>query len=308
MKNVIIGLAFNYSDKQIAPFLNSLNQTGFTGDLVLYINNKSSIAPKASYGYNVILKNFQKDHALLILKYRLLKLIPASFIKKYIRKRSLAAADITGKSQAFPEDTLAFFYVNFYLATMRFILYYNFLLSNRYDNVFFSDVSDVVFQQDIFKSVTASKIMAFEEKKDISIAADEYNSKWVIECCGSEAFEKIKDKNIYCSGTILGDYNASMAFLKDYIEVMISREFKRKIVGLDQGFYNYMINYLKLPYFIRSENADVVFTVALNSPDDFMFIGDKVFYKDKQDKMPSIIHQYTRHPDISAKIKAIYAG
>ena len=307
MKNAIIGFAFNYSNEQIAPFLQSLNRTGFTGDLILYINNKSRIEHNASYKYNFVLINFEKEHKGSILKHKLLKIYGGAFYNLFHKPRSLKAQEVIKISEPFSEDMLSYFYVNYYLATMRFILYYNLLLSNKYDHVFFSDVSDVLFQQDIFKSVSPSKILAFEEKKEVSVGQDEWNKDWVIESCGLDAFNAISDKNIYCSGTILGDYNSAITFLKDYIELMISRRFKKKIVGLDQGFYNYMVNYLQLPYFERSENADVVFTVALHSEEDFVMKEDKIYFAEKQDRMPSIVHQYTRHPALASFVRKLYA-
>jgi hypothetical protein len=173
--------------------------------------------------------------------------------------------------------------------------------------VFFSDVSDVVFQDDIFKSVSLSKVLAFEEKKEVALEEDDWNSDWVIEACGADAFNAIRKKNIYCSGTILADYDSAIIFLKDYISLMVSRSFKRKIVGLDQGFYNYMISYQRQPYFKISENADVVFTVALNSEEDFVLREDKIYFAEKKDRMPAIVHQYTRHPSIAAFVRELYA-
>ncbi len=195
MKNAIIGFAFNYTNEDIAPFLSSLDRTGFKGDLILYINNKSSITG-GKYGYNLILNNFEKDHKYSILKQKVLKTL-LHFFYKYVRKtRSLKSLKIVKGSNTFSNNMLSYFYVNYYLATIRFILYYNFLLSNRYDNVFFSDISDVVFQEDIFKYVVPNKIMAFEEKKDVVLEQDEFNKDWVIQCCGEKAFLKISKNNI----------------------------------------------------------------------------------------------------------------
>ncbi len=307
MKNAIIGFAFNYSNEDIAPFLNSLNRTGFKGDLILYINNKSSIAG-GNYGYNLILNNFEKDHKYSILKQKILKTV-LHFFYKYVRNNhSIKSLKIVKGSNTFSTNMLSYFYVNYYLATIRFILYYNFLLRNRYDNVFFSDVSDVFFQDDIFKYAVPNKIMAFEEKKEVLLEQDEFNKNWVIECCGEKAFLTMSKKNIYCSGTILGDYDTSIKFLKDYIKLIMSSEFKRSIVGLDQGFYNYMISYQQMDYFKKSEDGEIIFTVALRSLQDFLIKGDKVYYTEKPDTIPSVVHQYTRHPQILSFIKKIYSS
>jgi hypothetical protein len=308
MSNAIIGVAFNYSYEQIAPFLNSLNQTGFTGDLVLYINNKSTIEQKASYKYKFILINFEKENKQLILKHKILKWILLPF-SKFIRKSKLIVAKkVIEQSNSFSQDMLSWFYVNYYLATMRFVLYYHFLVTNKYANVFFSDVSDVIFQDDIFKAVVPSKIIASEEKKDVKLGQDEYNSHWVIETTGQEAFKKISSENIYCSGTILADYSTAITFLKDYIGLILSRDFNRTIAGLDQGFYNYMVSFEQKKYFKKSENGEVIFTVALNTPEDFVIEHDKIFYSEKREKAPLIVHQYTRHPKIAAYVKQLYSS
>ena len=308
MKNAIIGFAFNYSNEQIAPFLNSLNRTGFTGDLVLYINNKSTIEQKASYKYNCILLNFEEENKQLIFKHKILKWILLPF-SKFIRKSKLIVAkQVIEQPNSFSQDMLSWFYVNYYLATMRFVLYYNLLVSNKYANVFFSDVSDVIFQADIFNAVIPSKIIAFEEKKTVTLGQDKYNSHWVIETTGQEALNKISSKNIYCSGTILADYDTAITFLKDYVGLMLSRGFKRSIVGLDQGFYNYMVSFEQKEYFQKSENGEVIFTVALNTPEEFLVKDDKLFYTEKAEKFPLIVHQYTRHPEIAAYLKQLYSN
>lgn len=306
MKNAVIGFAFNYSNEQIGPFLNSLNQTGFTGDLILYINNKSTIEQKTFFKYNFILINFEKDQKQLILKHTLVKPFSKPVFKSVRKFKAVRAEEILDNSHPFSDDMLSWFYVNYYLATMRFVLYYNFLVSNKYDNVFFSDVSDVIFQADIFKAVVPTKIMAFEEKKDVTLGQEEYNRRWVIETTGHEALKKISSKNIYCSGTILTDYNTAIKFLKDYIKLMISRDFKRKMVGLDQGFYNYMISYQQKEYFEKSENGDVIFTVALNTAEEFVIENNKISYSEKKGCIPSVVHQYTRHPEVKTYVNQLY--
>jgi hypothetical protein len=307
MKNAIIGFALNYSNQQIEPFLQSLNRTGFTGDLILYINNKSRIEHNASYRYNFVLINFEKKHKVSILKHKLLKIFSGISNNLIHKSRSQKAREIIKNSKRFSNDMLSYFYVNYYLATTRFILYYNFLHANQYDNVFFTDVSDVVFQDNIFKSVKQGKVIAFEEKKDVLIGDDEYNSQWVKDCCGPEAFDNIRMKNIYCAGTILADYAASMVFLKDFIQLMLSKQFKTKLLGPDQGFFNYMISYQQLQYFEKSENADVVFTVALNSFEDFLIKEEKIYYRQKPTNMPSVVHQYTRHQQILEFVNSLYS-
>jgi len=306
MKNAVIGFAFNYSNEQIAPFLNSLNRSGFTGDLILYVNNKSRIEKTSSLKYNFVLINFEADHQALIIKHRVLKVLSKPFFKSVRKVKARNAESILQNEQPFTADFLSWCYVNYYLATIRFVLYYNFLVSNKYANVFFSDVSDVIFQSNIFDAVVPSKIMAFEEKKDVMLGQDEYNSQWVIETCGNEAFEKISSKNIYCSGTILSDYETAIHFLKDYIKLMLSKDFKRKIVGLDQGFYNYMVSFQQKEYFQKSENGEVIFTVALNKAEEFIIEGNKISYSEKRNKVPVVVHQYTRHPEVKAYVNQLY--
>jgi hypothetical protein len=307
MKNAVIGFAFNYSNEQIAPFLHSLNATGFSGDLILYINNKSTIKYNDSFSFRFKLINFEREHRQRILKHKILKFFLSRYYNSFHKSRSFKFVEIVDRDEAFSNDMLAYFYVNYYLATMRFILYYNFFKTNKYENIFFTDVSDVVFQDDIFKNVTPSKILAFEEKKEVCLGQDEWNKDWVIESCGEEAFEAITTKNIYCSGTILGDYDTCITFLEDYIRLMVSRRFKRKIVGLDQGFYNYMVNYQQPAYFKKSKNGKIIFTVALNSPEDFLLKGNQIYFKDMPENLPSVVHQYTRHPEILAFVKKLYS-
>ncbi|MBR9706712.1 hypothetical protein GOV14_06775 [Candidatus Pacearchaeota archaeon] len=180
-KNVIIGVVKNYSYKKIRPFVKSLRDTGFNGDIVLFCNEVPKKTIKQLKAEKVIVKEFKiKSHE---------HLIPAKQIEKI------------------PYDQLP-------LMSYRFILYLDFLLENKekYENIMLSDIGDVIFQKDPF-DFNIGKMNCFFLMNCPIKEAPAYVS-WLKKVYGIKIFNKLKNKNMSCAGTFIADYDNMIKYLK----------------------------------------------------------------------------------------------
>ncbi len=85
-----------------------------------------------------------------------------------------------------------------------------------------------------------------------------HNSNWIIKTFGKQEFQKISDKTILCSGTVLGQNNKILEYL-DLISRYISEyRYRKKLKylltfrpdpsgrGCDQGHANFLVHNLKI--------------------------------------------------------------
>ena len=87
--------------------------------------------------------------------------------------------------------------------------------------VFFTDVRDTVFQDDLFPRLEALSegargFFAFQEQRPGTIAACGWNSGWVKDCFGQEGLSRVGGNIISCSGTSAGAWEDALA----YVELM----------------------------------------------------------------------------------------
>jgi hypothetical protein len=308
LRDAVIGCAFNYDTRDILPFLKSLEEAQFKGDLILFINDYSKIEVP-SYSYNTILLNPDEEFRVYIAKHKrylkklekyklenLQKLIVFQYAKRRI-----------GKKKSLPGWCIAYFYTFYNLMTSRFFLYYFFLKERSYDAILFTDVSDVIFQGYPLLSTYKSGIHAFSENISYTISQEECTRDWIKEGFGDEVLNIIANQPVYCAGTIISAGKITFTFLRDLISLMIDFDISPTTEGIDQGFFNYMISYLKKPYFFLIQNGGHVFTVGLQRVEDIVCSNSKLFLKGKEEKAPCIIHQYNRHPSLVRFINTTYS-
>jgi hypothetical protein len=305
-RNAIIGLAYNYSLKNITPFLESLHRSSFTGDLVLFVNHPLTIEKK--YSFNIIINNPSKKLAHLIFLQitirRFVNLMGASSIWHKKNKKRVSEKIMLKKSLTSWE--FSYMHANFYLATMRFTLYYDYLLRFPYKAVFFTDVNDVIFQGDIFSKIKENKVVYFQERDDQFISQQWSNSRWIREGYGSDVLTDLGPKVINCSGTILADYSGAMKFLSDYTLEITQKPFPTHLPGLDQGIYNYMLYLGNYSYFVPSKNGEIIYTIGTEDEDNIEIV-DGLIKPKIISVVPVVVHQYNRHKAITNFIEEVYS-
>lgn len=304
----VIGCAFNYSTEAVLPFLNSLEKSGFTGDLVLFINDRSSIEA-GEYSYTIRLINPDRELQTECRKIRFTKRVLDKFRAGKLLKSIVFRLVKTTlqKDRNLDPWLVAYFYSFYNLMTHRFFLYYFFLKQSGYRSILFSDVTDVIFQRHPLSLNEGPGLHVFGENDAFVIGDIIHNTRWIKEAFGEEVFREMEHSPIYCAGTIIAKDETVFDFLKDFINIVLDYHISPRIEGIDQGVFNYMISYLKKPYFRLHPNGDHVFTMDLQPEQEIVYTGGKLFMKGKEGTLPSIVHQYNRHENLDLRIREQFA-
>ncbi len=181
-------------------------------------------------------------------------------------------------------------YANYNFMCLRFFLYHLFLEKhpNVYDQIFLTDVRDVIFQGDPF-SFTVRGVECFTECEDIPLSRPSANRRWVEESFGSEAIAHFGDKPVVCAGTILGTEPALREYLRVFNDTLLAQPQPR--VVNDQGLHNYIIYTNRVPNVTIHGNTGPVLTLGL---EDVVLSIDGTFRNAAGDT-PLVVHQYDRH-------------
>ena len=175
----------------------------------------------------------------------------------------------------------------------RFTMYKNFLDEHtEYENIFLTDVRDVIFQGDLFSSYADNKnfLMYAAEADLIKNDPGNYNQSWIKNLFGEIEYQKIADKPIVCCGTIY----ASRTEMNILIDNLIKFFRYSTDWGEDQATINYLIHNGILPIenIVESNVMDgEIFTVGLvKNPK----ISNGIILRE-DGKIPAVVHQYDRN-------------
>jgi hypothetical protein len=298
-KQAIVGIAFGSNDAQLFPFLKSLEQTGFKGDLFLFVNNRTLLPFVTHYAGSIRYINVDKELSLSALFHKWIGAVlgVVHLRSVWIRLHAGRIRKCVHRGVPLPSWLQGLFYANAYLTVSRFVFYYNWVLNNDYGTIFFTDVNDVVFQGDIFSCNTNGRVIAFEEYAGLSLGEDDKNREWVIAGFGKDIVTRMKDAVIFCAGTILGDRKACLAFLTDFILELLKGSKPLDLNGFDQGVYNYLVSCERKAYFSASKNGEAVLTLATQPVSDIVVREGMITLK-KSRTYPAVVHQYNRHPNL----------
>ena len=118
---------------------------------------------------------------------------------------------------------------NYGIAQERYEIYQSILekLKHKPKKVLLTDSRDVAFQSNIFNHNFKKPLNFFLEKE--KILNDTRNIRWLKRTVGTKEFEKIKDKNICCSGTTLGNYDEIIKYTNLMKKNLILFPYKRPL-------------------------------------------------------------------------------
>jgi hypothetical protein len=142
-----------------------------------------------------------------------------------------------------------------FIHSLRWIIINNYLSilqvkGQVFDNVFVCDSHDTLFQRDVFANMATYTpgLYAFLEDKSMNFRNCIHNNDWVRYCYGATEVEKLLDKPISCSGTVLGTWSAMLSYLSVMqIQILNTPISCKQNGGSDQGIHNYIIHNSKIP-------------------------------------------------------------
>lgn len=272
---LILGTAMGYNFEELKPFIFSLKNSGYKGDLCLFISkiDRKTYQKLKEYGIKMI--PFQEEHP---------------FTHKLTIPNELIPDNVSSGKIS--------------VKYLRYLLYYMFLLKygNPKSKILLTDVRDVIFQRNPF-DFNFNNLCSFIEDTHITIKASPFNSLRIQRHFGSVTLEKIGNNYPLCSGITFGHFSSIMDYLKKMIYLFPTVD---TVGGGDQGLHNYLIysGEIKNLKLFDHENGPVFTfgTKIINS----IHINKEGFIIKSNGDVYNIIHQYDRHPELFDKLSIPY--
>jgi len=294
MKDLILATSLGYTFEQLYPFLRSLKDTGYDGEIVLFVGSTNSDTITRLRNEGVKLKPVFYPFRQGKMRNPLFHWWPmASRLVRHLKTpRQLARWSLPFHN----------------LSTLRYLLYYKFLRNNpdTYRYVFFTDLRDVVFQANPFSRAEKGRLRFYVEDPALTLGTCPNDSRWIREYFGEEILQTLADKPLICSGTTLGDYPAIMEYLERFI-LTLRQARSLKWVGVDQGIHNYLA-YTDLASRItlcRNRESEVL-TMGIMPRDEPFPRNEQGQLVDPQGQPYAVLHQFDRHADLQREILARY--
>lgn len=181
-------------------------------------------------------------------------------------------------------------------------------LEGQVDWVFLLDTRDVVFQADPFTVLPDADIAFFEEKKGCTFGTARGNRSWLISTLGEKWLPLLQDQEVLCGGTILAKREAAVSFckLKLVVGAMVP-DHRHAKAGVDQITTNMIARLGLIPHSTVMPYDQQVATLSRANLDFLIPAADDLFLN-RAGRLPAVIHQYDRVPEIQAAIHQRYAS
>ncbi len=260
---LVLGMVANYDADEIAPFLVSLRETGYAGDIVLLTSNLGA-------GSRELLDRLGVE--------------TVSF-------------DPTG-------------FAPYHLLNARWFGYLEYLMKRLRTGclprqVLFTDVRDVVFQDDPFRGC-GDGLVVFQEDQSARLGRCPVNRHWMRTCFGDHVARELGDFNVSCAGTVMGDGPHALRYLIEMWNVLALLSDTAAASNADQAAHNFIVHRGLVDGIRQSINGEHVYTLHHVGVADVTIDDDGVIRAPGEAPCP-IIHQYDRHPALAAAVRSRYA-
>lgn len=271
-KNLILGILDNYTFQQVKKFVLSIKQTGFTGDLCLFIGSKTT------------------PHTVRLLKEH------GVDIQFFDNVDSLPAGNLAATLFQLRRPINYFNY--------RHYLYYDFLEKSKekYEYVLMTDVRDVYFQRDPFDFEPGEGLHCALEGKTKKLKDCSFNGSWLQYIYGKEGLDKVGNEIISCAGTTWG----KVPVVVDYLKKMLAeiQKVPDAKIAIDQAIHNYMI-YTGMLGKVTFLNNDDGVILTLSYEKNYTIDSDNKV-RVPNGRIVNVLHQFDRMPDLKAMTDRLY--
>jgi len=180
---------------------------------------------------------------------------------------------------------------------MRWFSYERMLKLNRhYEQVFLSDVKDVVFQAELFPDKPGDTVTLFDQ--DEVYGPSYWDTTWYREGWGKAALAKVMGKRPICIGTILGPQAQMLSLVSEIAAFFARHPFGR----IEQAVFNYMLltGQVKTPYRIADNVSGPVATLSNQSAFEKVRVQDGRIRRAADLSVVPAVHMYDRFPETKA--------
>jgi len=282
-RDLVLGCIQDYSWHQISPFVNSLLDTGFQGEICFLTRGLD--APTLAE-----LTQRKITVRALTQKTSTRPIHPRS---RYWRKTRLAP----------PWFRRWLFKRYCSLSSMRHFAYREFLQrhSAHYRQIMVIDVGDVVFQAGPFPDPPAEGLHCFEEWAARTLASEPCNAWWLNSLFGGEVLRELGAHPVLCAGSILGDPNSLLELFDKTTRVLPT--VRTILESGDQACLNLTVR-RELPQARIHKNGDTVLTMGI-LPETEIHLNSAGQVVNADGRIVPVLHQYNRHPAWQGKIAVL---
>lgn len=231
-----------------------------------------------------------------------------SLIKSGYKGRTvLFVEDINGKTAKYLREhaveTRFFGPIILPVNIQRFLLYKMFLKEeNCTGRIMLTDVRDVIFQSDPFIYCSADRLYCFEEDRSMTLAACPVNSRWILQTYGELVLREIGHNPIICAGVTVGSHENICRYLEILCKELAAIP---RMWGVDQAAHNVLIRSDLISNAVICDNeSGPVYTVELVKTENIKM--DNNGFIVNYSGIPSVVHQYDRHPSLEIAIRKKY--
>lgn len=301
-----MGAAIGLSVGQVVPFLNSLRNAGYDGDVVLFVDQALELALRTHHSDARV--NLIRARQWLPFKLRLLA-HPRALRFLWTPLQAALFAGLRAVD-ALPLSQEARFATRSGLAKLiytpmetRFVRYHAFLCAHRYARVLLTDVRDVLFQSDPFRWLPPKGLAVSDETATYTVATEPHNAEWIARAYGREMLDRIGGNRVSCVGVTYGDAEAILRYLRLFLDELLSlRPSAAGIGGADTAIHNVLVGTGRLePVHHLAPLASPVATLNGMPIGDVRLDGaGRLLNRDGSE--PSVLHQYDRIPGIREQL------
>jgi hypothetical protein len=287
---VVLGAAVGYTAAQIEPFLRSLRNAGYFGDVALIIDpaRAPGLAQLPLFAGVQLLPARQW----IPVRWELVKAPWKMALVWGPIQRSLWWLLRLLRGLPLPPAMIE--------ALVHAVHYLRFLAAHAYERVLISDVRDVVFQDDPFRQLPISGLAVGIEAPRVTIGTESWNANWVRWAYGDAALANIKDRTVACSGVTYGDRDSMLRYLR-----IITGEIARlsllasQTSGIDQGIHNHLVWTGRLGDVLHLHTLQSpLATIGMMTEADLRLTADGRLMN-ADGSVPAIVHQHDRWPRLA---------
>lgn len=307
---VVLGTAIGYTAQQIAPFLRSLHNSGYDGDVVLWVDQRDLHRLRA----DPVLSRAILRGASNWLPLRFPRLRNGRAERWIWRPLQALLWLLVRACGALPQRfgwplQVALGGLLYAPTESRFLRYCAWVRSSRYDRILLSDVRDVLFQSDPFASLPADGLAISMEVPDYTVGTEKWNRSRVSFIYGEEVLGQVAAFPVSCSGVTAGDRISMQGYLdlmsRDILD--LSRHAARQ-GWFDQAIHNVVLRTrwsgtLQGMETLQSAIATLGAVRDHEVPRDGL---GRILNRDST--LVSIVHQYDRLPSFKLALPHLLGG
>ena len=167
------------------------------------------------------------------------------------------------------------------------------------ENVILSDTRDLIYQANPFDYVVGDDLELTTEVKTIE-QCPQWNTRWVKNMYGEEAYQLVKDQNIICGGYMIGKRDSLIKLCEIVLEE--SKKYPKTLPGqppvfVDQATMNVFYKQGKLPS-TTLHHTGGPFVATIGGSMGTTELDEEGYLINKDGVRPAVVHQYDRHQHV----------